>query len=213
VAELVLEASRSERDAFALGARPTRGAAPGHRAAAPDRPVGTLRRGARLRDVTGATGTRGSRLGDVTRATGARGGPLGGWRRVVQRLLDRGWSRAAAEAGGRRWEFHAGLTEVRASDAAGAVVGEFRPRAGERGGGTLRWRQRQFELRTPSFRARRFELEAGERALAVVAHGRPREPLRMRTDDRAELDPGLLLFCAFVVRVLSLHHDADTGGA
>jgi hypothetical protein len=92
-----------------------------------------------------------------------------------------------------------------ATDASGAQVAEFRPRSVRRGG-TIVWRTTEWELRPASFLAERYALaRPGEaRELATVeSSGWGRRPVRVATDDATAVDPGLLLFVVFAVRVLA----------
>jgi hypothetical protein len=122
-------------------------------------------------------------------------------------------SRAAtAGAGGRRWRFarpRFWRRTIEATDEAGAVVGSFEPR-GMRRGGTLRWAGRQLELRPASRWRGRYALADGERELAVFdGKGWGRRPVGVTIDDPGAVEPGLLLFAAFVVRGLA----EDAGAA
>src|SRR5262249_15062336 len=109
---------------------------------------------------------------------------------------------AFAEAHGQTWRF----TRISfwrramvATDSAGAVVGEFRPRDVRRGGGLL-WGGRELALRPVSALRERYALEAADRELAVFdGRGWGRRPVRITLATIDELDPGLLLFAAFVV--------------
>ena len=90
-----------------------------------------------------------------------------------------------------------------ASDATGAVVGSFDPRTLRRGG-ALAWRGREFELRPASAWRERYALADGERELAVLdGKSWGRRPVEVTIDDPNAVDPGLLLFAAFVVRRLA----------
>jgi hypothetical protein len=119
----------------------------------------------------------------------------------------KGWaSRAArAEANGRTWEIaRRGLLRpaVEASDEAGRTVGQFRARSVRRGG-TLRWIDRELMLRPAGRWRERFALADGDRELAVFEGKRwGRRPVKITVDGPRALDPGLLLFAAFVVRGL-----------
>jgi hypothetical protein len=79
-------------------------------------------------------------------------------------------------------------------------VGEFEPR-GLRRGGTIRWAGRQFVLRPASNWRERYALADGEREL-VVLDGKSwgRRPVKVTIADSETVEPGLLLFAAFVVR-------------
>ena len=128
----------------------------------------------------------------------------------------KGWTARAAraEADGRAWDIaRRGLwrREVEATDETGTAVGRFAPR-GIRRGGTLRWADRELALRPASRWRERLALADGDPELAVFdCKGWGRRPVRMRVDDPTPLDPGLLLFAAFVVRGLA--EDAGAGAA
>jgi hypothetical protein len=119
---------------------------------------------------------------------------------------------ATADAGGTSWSFdHYGFWRraILASDAAGAPVGSFEPRSLRRGG-ALRWRGRDLELRPASRWKQRYAVVDGDRELAVLeGKGWGRRPVRMTVDD--DIEPGLLLFAAFVVRGLA--DDASSSAA
>lgn len=123
-----------------------------------------------------------------------------------------GRSSATAAAGGRGWEIAwRGFLRpvVRATDAAGSVVGEFEVRRLRRGG-TLRWDGRALELRPTGLSRGRYELVDGGRELAAVdGTGRGACPLTMTVGEPEELDPALLLFVAFLVRALAQDKDAS----
>ena len=116
-------------------------------------------------------------------------------------------SRAAtAEAGGRSWaivRFGVVRTGFRAADETGATVGEVPGRLMSRAE-TLRWGERELTLRPDT--ARRgggYVLRDGERALATMAPKREgKRPLDVVVEDPT-VDPGLLLFMAFVVQAYS----------
>ena len=120
----------------------------------------------------------------------------------------KGWASlgASAEAQGRSWELaRRGLLRpvVEASDAAGTTIGRFSAR-GMRRGGTLRWIDRELTLRPASRWRERYALADGDRELAVFeGKGWGRRPVKVTIDDLAAVDPGLLLFAAFVVRGLA----------
>jgi hypothetical protein len=126
----------------------------------------------------------------------------------------RGWAARAAraEANGRAWEIaRRGLwgREVEATDETGTTVGRFKAR-GMRRGGRLRWVDRELTLRPASRWRERYALADGDHELALFeAKGWGRRPVMMRVDDPKALDPGLLLFAAFVVRGLA----EDAGAA
>lgn len=113
---------------------------------------------------------------------------------------------AIAEADGRRWRIgRRGFwrRSVEATDETGIAAGEFEPR-GLRRGGTVRWDGCELELRPASSWRERYALADGERELALFdGKGWGRRPVRVTVEDLADIDPGLLLFAAFVVRGLA----------
>jgi len=122
------------------------------------------------------------------------------------RLTGWGQRTGVAEAGGRRWEIAPvsfWRREIRATDMTGAVVGEFAGR-GLRGG-RLRWHDQDFELRRGGFWRQRYTL-AGARGELATVDGRSwgRRPVTVTGDALTAIDPGLLLFVAFVVRALAV---------
>jgi len=134
----------------------------------------------------------------------------------VGTLRLRGWltKSATAEAGGRSWEItrrglFAPVTE--AADASGAIVGTFRGRTIKRAG-TLTWADRDLTLRPASMWRERYALGDGERELAVL-EGKSwgKRPVKVVVEDPAAVDPGLILFTAFVVRGLAEDADSAAG--
>ena len=129
-----------------------------------------------------------------------------------------GWlSRTAtAEGAGRSWEIaRRGIftSGFEATDASGAVVGAFHGRTLRRGG-TLRWDTRELELRPASAWRSRFALADGERELAIFdGKGWGKRPVAVIVDDLSALDPGLVLFTAFVVRGLAEDASSSAAGA
>jgi hypothetical protein len=121
---------------------------------------------------------------------------------------------AIAEAGAAAWSFdRRGFlqTTIAATDAAGVVVASFGPRRLRRGG-TLRWGSRDFELRPASKWKERYALADGDHELAVLdGKGWGKRPVRITVDDLGTVEPGLLLFAAFVVHGLA--EDASAAGA
>jgi hypothetical protein len=117
-----------------------------------------------------------------------------------------GWlgRRGSAEADGHRWRFgHRGLWgRVIEAEAAGVVVGEFVPRAIRRGG-RLRWGARELELRPVGLRERYVLGEQDRELVRLDARGWGRRPVRIALADPAAIEPGLLLFAAFVVHQLA----------
>jgi hypothetical protein len=127
-----------------------------------------------------------------------------------------GWTsrRATAEAAGDSWRFaRRGFWQrgMEAVDAAGNTVGAFEPRTWRRGG-TVRWDGRELTLRPASMWRERYALADGERELVILdGKGWGRRPVKVTVEEPAEIDPGLLLFAAFIVRGLA--EDAGTAGA
>jgi len=121
---------------------------------------------------------------------------------------------AIAEADGRNWRLaSSGLwgRRIEATDAAGAVAGVFEPRSIRRGG-AFRWAGHEFALRPASSWRERYALADGERELALLdGKGWGRRPVKISVDDPDAVDPGLLLFAAFVVWLLAEGNWASTG--
>ncbi len=132
------------------------------------------------------------------------------------RLEGLGGRMATAEAGAESWHLtRRGFWRrtIQATDAADSVVGEFEPR-GLRRGGALRWVGRELELRPASKWRERYALADGDRELAVFdGKGWGRRPVEVSVDDPATVEPGLLLFAAFVVRGLAEDASSAAGGA
>ena len=129
-----------------------------------------------------------------------------------------GWASrwATAEAGERKWGLaRRGFwrSRVEATDAAGAVVGIYEGRSLKRGG-TLRWDGGEYVLKPDSNSQERYALLDGDRRLALLeGKGWGKRPVRVDLDDEATIDPGLLLFTAFVVRALAQDASAAASGA
>ena len=121
---------------------------------------------------------------------------------------------ASAEAGERSWIIaRRGVftSAISATDAAGTEVGEFNGRTLRRGG-TLRWGDRTLGLQPDSMWKERYALTDGDLRLATIeGHSWGKRPVQLGVDDLAEIEPGLLLFAAFVVRALA--EDAQSSGA
>lgn len=119
---------------------------------------------------------------------------------------------ANAEAGRRSWQIaRRGFWQrvIQATDAEGTAVGEYEPRTLRRGG-ILRWAGRELTLRPASAWRERYALADGARELAVLdGKGWGRRPVKVTVDDPDAVEPGLLLFAAFIVRRLA----EDAGGA
>jgi hypothetical protein len=115
-----------------------------------------------------------------------------------------------AETGGESWRIgRRGFwrRDIVAADESGTEVGAFEPRSLRRGG-TLRWAGRELMLRPSSAWRERYALADGEKELAVLdGKSWGRRPVKVTIDDAQSLDPGLLLFAAFVVKGLA----ADAG--
>ena len=114
--------------------------------------------------------------------------------------------RATATAGGATWRIaRAGFfgRTIQAFTAGDAVAGEFDPRAIRRGG-ELRWGAHVFELRPAAAWRERYALADGADELAVI-EGKSwgRQPVKVEILAAGRLEPGLLLFAAFVVRSLA----------
>lgn len=116
---------------------------------------------------------------------------------------------ATAFAGDKTWRFaRRGFwqREIEATDA-GEIIGAFTPRDIRRGG-RLRWHETDYVLRPHSSWRERYVLTHSSRDIALIeASGwwgwGARRPVRLNVDDLASVDPGLLLFTAFVVRSLA----------
>jgi hypothetical protein len=124
--------------------------------------------------------------------------------------------RGTAKAGATRWSFErVGFwrTTIRALEADGAVAGTFDPRTIARGG-RLTWGRRELALRPASMWTDRYALAGGERELAVL-DGRSwgKRPVTITVDDAGAVEPGLLLFAAYVVRSLAEDSASAAGGA
>jgi hypothetical protein len=129
-----------------------------------------------------------------------------------------GWASrwATAECGLLRWGFaRRGLfrSVIEATDPAGSVTGSFSGRSLKRGG-TLRWDGREYVLEPDSAWRQRYALVDGEQTLATLeGKGWGKRPVRVDVADDARLEPGLLLFTAFVVRALAEDATSAAGGA
>ena len=124
---------------------------------------------------------------------------------------------ATAEAGERRWRFERrGLWHriIQAADAEGAVVGEFAPRDIRRGG-TVRWGERELALRPVSALRERYSLGEGDRNLVLLdGKGWGARPVKISLAEPDAVEPGLLLFAAFVVhRLAASAGDSSAAGS
>ncbi|HEX7311081.1 MAG TPA: hypothetical protein VF232_07860 [Gaiellaceae bacterium] len=124
-------------------------------------------------------------------------------------------SRAAtAMAGGASWTIgRRGFWQraIEAVDESGSPVGTFEPRTVRRGG-ILTWAGREFTLRPASSFRERYALADGDRELALLdGKGWSKRPVKVTVDESEAVEPGLLLFAAFVVRGLA--EDAGSAAA
>ncbi|HUR85519.1 MAG TPA: hypothetical protein VMY78_09250 [Solirubrobacteraceae bacterium] len=126
-----------------------------------------------------------------------------------------GWGSRHATATAREgsWRLARGglfKATVEATDLAGAPAGRFEGRSVRRGG-TLRWHDRELELRPASAWRERYALVENGTELAVLdGRGWGKRPVKVKLDD-AQIDPGLLLFAAYVVRGLADDASAAAG--
>jgi hypothetical protein len=102
---------------------------------------------------------------------------------------------------------------LQAKEAAGTVVGEFVPRDIRRSG-ALRWGDRQLALSPVSLlaSATRSAKVSGDLVL-LDGKGRGRRPVRISLQAPDELEPGLLLFTAFVVHRLAANASGSSAGS
>ena len=135
--------------------------------------------------------------------------------------------RATAEASADAWSFaRSGFwrSTIKAFDASGTAVGSFDPRTIRRGG-PLRWQDRDLALRRKvtgvalrtnrgrkrpqrehrsteaSMWTERYALADRDRELAVFdATSWGKRPVKITLDEPSLVEPGLLLFAAFIVR-------------
>jgi hypothetical protein len=131
------------------------------------------------------------------------------------RLMSFGSRAAMAEADGKTWRLgrrQFWQHDIQATDATGAVVGEFEPRTLRRGG-ALRWAGRELSLRPASAWRERYALADGDRELAILDGNGwgGRRPVKVGVDDLGAVEPGLLLFATFVVRGLAEDAGAAAG--
>src|SRR4029453_7447824 len=115
---------------------------------------------------------------------------------------------ATAEGGGESWHFARSSfwqRVMQATDALGSVVGEFVPRDLRRGG-RLHWAGRELTLRPASSWHERYALAESERELVLI-EGKSwgRRPVKVTLADPGAIEPGLLLFAAFIVRQLAVN--------
>jgi hypothetical protein len=124
-------------------------------------------------------------------------------------------SRAATvTSGGSSWRIaRSGFWRrvIEATDDSRSVVGRFEPRSIRRGG-ALTWAGRELALRPSASFRERYALADGERELALLdGKGWGKRPVKVNIDDSESVEPGLLLFAAFVVRGLA--EDAGSAAA
>jgi hypothetical protein len=152
---------------------------------------------------------------ELTRTSGDRSlYSLDGWGTVRLRgLFSKG---ATAEAGGRAWRFdRRGFwgRAIEATDSDGAVIGEFAPRDIRRGG-SLTWGGRELTVRPDSAFRERYVLREGERDLVTLdGKGWGSRPVKLRLAERHAIEPGLLLFAAFVVHRLAVDAANNAAGS
>src|SRR3954452_18233574 len=123
---------------------------------------------------------------------------------------------ATAEAGNEYWHLaHRGFWQriMQATDARGTVVGEFLPRDLRRGG-KLYWADRELTLRPASSWRERYALAEGERELVLIdGKSWGRRPVKVTLPDPGAIEPGLILFTAFIVRQLAVNADSASSAA
>jgi hypothetical protein len=102
---------------------------------------------------------------------------------------------------------------IQATDHDRAIVGEFRPRDIRRGG-TLRWAGHDLQLRPVSALRERYALRERGRDLAVLdGKSWGKRPVKITLPGPDAIEPGLLLFAAFVVQRLAANADSSAPGA
>ena len=102
---------------------------------------------------------------------------------------------------------------IHATDAGGAVIGEFTGRTLSRGG-DLRWDGRDMTVDATSVWRSRFALVEDGRDLVVLdAKGWGKRPVIMTVEEPGAVEPGLLLFATFVVRRIASDSSSDGGGS
>ena len=123
---------------------------------------------------------------------------------------------ATADAGSEYWHLaHRGFWQriMQATDPLGTVVGEFLPRDLRRGG-KLYWAGRELTLRPASSWRERYALAEGERELVLIdGKSWGRRPVKVTLADPTAIEPGLLLFAAFIVRQLAVNADSTSSAA
>ncbi len=95
------------------------------------------------------------------------------------------------------------IVVITATDPSGTAAGEFQGRARIRGG-MLRWGAHDLTLRSSSRWRARYALFGGELELATIeGKGWGKRPVKLTIVNGVTVDPGLLLFAAFVVGALT----------
>jgi hypothetical protein len=98
-------------------------------------------------------------------------------------------------------------------DSTGRQIAEFRPGAIRRGG-KLVWRDTEWAVRPAAIFTERYALSrpGDDRELATVeGRGWGKRPVTVTTDDATAIDPGLLLFVVYAVRILA--EDVNNAGS
>jgi hypothetical protein len=121
---------------------------------------------------------------------------------------------ATATAAGVRWRMgRVGFwgRRIEAVRERNVLAGEFDPRAIRRGG-ELRWNGQPYQLRPASNWVERYALAVGDTEVAVI-EGKTwgRKPVKLEILRPEAVEPGLLLFAAYVVRGLA--DDASAAAA
>ena len=119
-------------------------------------------------------------------------GALGSLR--LEGLLSR---RARAMSAGVTWQFEPSAGRgMRALASQGRVVGEFDPHSGE-----LQWNGQMFQVRLASSQQERQALAVGETEVALFEdRSWGSHPVKVEIVEPAAIEPGLMLFAAFVLR-------------
>ena len=124
--------------------------------------------------------------------------------------------RATATSAGATWRIgRSGLfgQKIYALGTGDVVVGEFDPRAIRRGG-ELRWKGQSFELRPASAWRERYALAVGDSEFALFeGKGWGSRPVKVEITRPEAVEPGLMLFAAFVVRSLAEDAGSAAGGS
>ena len=128
------------------------------------------------------------------------------------------WTRrGVADADGERWVFgRTGFWKriIAATDPTGSIVGRFVPREIRRGG-KLSWRGAEYTVAPASLLRERYALRTdGVDEDIALLEGKSwgKRPVRIALADPEALEPGLLLFAAYVVQQLA-NSAADNASA